>query len=53
MKNFRDLNVREYPVLLARDLRFLTEAEYSQCAGQIQEVTRMLSGFLKKLTADR
>ena len=43
----------EYQVLLAHDLRFLKEADYSQCTSQVQEVKRMLSAFLKKLTADR
>ena len=43
----------EYQILLAHDLRFLKEADYSPCTSQVQEVKRMLSAFLKKLTADR
>ena len=34
-------------------MRFLKEADYSQCTSQVQEVKRMLSAFLKKLNADR
>ena len=43
----------EYQVLLAHDLRFLKEADYSQCTSQVQEVKRMLSAFLNKLNAER
>ena len=43
----------EYQILLAHDLRFLKEADYSQGTSQVQEVKRMLSAFLKKLKADR
>ncbi len=42
----------EYQVLLARELQYLDETAYRALADDIQEVKRILSAFLKKLTAD-
>jgi four helix bundle protein len=38
-----------YQVLLARDLRYLQTDEYSQLSTDLDEVMRMLSGFLSKV----
>ncbi len=43
----------DYQILLAFDLAFLDETAYTRCTSQVQEVKRMLSGFIKKLKADR
>jgi four helix bundle protein len=43
----------EYHLLLARDLKLLNAADYTDLAQQTTEVKRMLTGFLQKLTADR
>lgn len=43
----------EYQVLLAYDLGFSAEEEYRRYASSVEEVKRMLSAFLKKLTVDR
>jgi len=42
----------EYHLLLAKDLHFLNSDEHHNFATDIQEVKRMLSGFLVKLRAD-
>jgi four helix bundle protein len=41
----------DYHLLLARDLKLLNAADYSELAEQTSEVKRMLTGFLQKLTA--
>jgi four helix bundle protein len=41
----------EYHLLLARDLNFLALRDHNKLAAQIDEVERMLTGLLKKLTA--
>ena len=41
----------EYEMLLARDLRYLTDEQYAGTAMQIQEVRRMLNGFIQTLRA--
>lgn len=43
----------EYLVLLAHDLGFLTQDEQLALQNDIEEVKRMLSAFIIKLTADR
>ena len=43
----------DYHLLLARDLKLLTAADYTELAGQASEVKRMLTGLIQKLTADR
>ena len=43
----------EYQLLLAHDLRFVSKEEYVGNASAVEEVKRMLSALLKKLTADR
>ena len=43
----------DYHLLLARDLRLLNGADYSELAGQATEVKRMLAGLIQKLKADR
>lgn len=42
----------EYHLLLAHDLNFMNEADYSILAPQVIEVKRMLSGMILKLKAD-
>jgi four helix bundle protein len=42
----------EYHLLLARDLKLLNVADYTELALQTTEVKRMLTGLLQKLTAD-
>jgi four helix bundle protein len=42
----------EYHLLLARDLNFLETTEYRELAGEVTEVKRMLTSFIKKLKAD-
>jgi four helix bundle protein len=42
----------EYHLLLAHDLGFLAEATFNRLTNNIQEVKRMLSAFIAKLSAD-
>ena len=42
----------EYHVLLARDLEFLKEADYSELNGKILEIKRMLSALIIKLKTE-
>lgn len=42
----------EYHLLLARDLSLLIEEEYSQLAGGVCEVKRMLASLIQKLSAE-
>jgi four helix bundle protein len=39
----------EYHLMLARDLDFLKDTQYSPLVAQVTEVKRMLTSFLKKL----
>ncbi len=39
----------EYQLLLARDLAYLTTAEYDQRAGDVVEVKRMLAALINKV----
>lgn len=43
----------EHHLLLARDLGLLKTAEYEELCSNTVEVKKMLSGLLRKLTADR
>jgi four helix bundle protein len=43
----------EYHLLLAHDLGYLPDATYQTLAEQTQEVKRMLTGFIKRLSATR
>lgn len=43
----------EYHLLLARDLKMLPEDHYQTLNGNVVEVKRMLTSFIKKLKADR
>jgi len=40
-------------LLLAHDLQLLQEAVYQHLSGEVTQTKRMLTGFLKKLKADR
>jgi four helix bundle protein len=42
----------EYLVLLARDLRLITDATYDAILADVQEVKRMLSALIARLRAD-
>lgn len=46
-------NELEYHLLLARDLGLLNSPDYEKLAREVIEVKRMLTGFIKKLKADR
>lgn len=43
----------EYHLLLARDLRYITDEQYQYLLEMLIEVRMMLSGLLRKLKADR
>ena len=43
----------EYQMLLAHDLAYLSDDEYESIRVDIEEVKRMLAGFLAQLRADR
>jgi four helix bundle protein len=43
----------EYHLLLGRDLGFLNDLDYERLSQEVAEVKRMLTGFIKKLNADR
>jgi four helix bundle protein len=43
----------EYLLLLSRDLKFIEPAVYDVLQGQVIEVRRMLSGFMKTLEAKK
>jgi four helix bundle protein len=43
-------NELEYDLLLARDLRFLPREVHEPLAGQLEDVRRMLSGLIQRLT---
>ena len=43
-------NELEYDLLLARDLRFLPVAVHTRLAGKVEEVRRMLSSLVQRLT---
>ncbi|RJR34827.1 MAG: four helix bundle protein [Deltaproteobacteria bacterium] len=43
----------QYHLLLAQDLGFLNETEYTQLNNQTTEVKQMLTSFIKKLKAAR
>lgn len=43
----------EYLLLLSRDLKLLRSKEYQDLHGNVVEVKRMLTAFVKKLKADR
>jgi len=42
----------EYHLLLARDLKFLSEKDYAQLGACVIEVKRMLTRLIQKLKAD-
>lgn len=42
----------DYHLLLARDLRYLSEADYGRLAGEVSEVQRMLTAFIQRLRAE-
>ena len=43
----------EYHLLLGHDLGFLNDPDYERLSMELAEVKRMLTGFIKKLNADR
>jgi four helix bundle protein len=43
----------DYHLLLARDLGFLTEAEYRDVAKSLTEVRKMITSLLQKIDMDR
>lgn len=49
---FGSANELEYLLLLARDLGFLDGGRHDSVAGDLEEIKRMLSGFMKKLKAE-
>ncbi len=42
----------EYHLLLARDLKYLSHADYGKLNGEVNEVKRMLTAFINKLKAN-
>ena len=42
----------EYPLLLCRDLGYLTGKDHNELDTQVNEVKRMLNSFIQKLTAN-
>jgi four helix bundle protein len=42
----------DYHLLLAHDLKFLDDAEYSKLANQVVEVKHMLASFVLRLSTD-
>jgi len=42
----------EYHILLAHDLGFLRATDHEELTGAVVEIKRMLTAFLKKLTAE-
>jgi four helix bundle protein len=42
----------EYQLMLAHDLEILSLEHYDQVAPQVEEIKRMLSGYIEKLIAD-
>src|SRR5713226_846858 len=43
----------DYHLLLAKDLKLLNTTDYAEVAQHTTEVKRMLTGLIRKLTADR
>lgn len=43
-------NELEYDLLLARDLGFLPTASHSRLTGHVEEVRRMLTGLVQRIT---
>lgn len=43
----------EYHVLLARDLKFLAEADYNKLHGEVVEVKRMLAALVRRIEQER
>ncbi len=43
----------EYQILLAHDLKLLTDENHDQLANNVTEVKRMLTALIQKLKADR
>jgi four helix bundle protein len=43
----------EYHLLLGRDLGYLNDPDFERLSMELAEVKRMLTGFIKKLNADR
>lgn len=41
----------DYHILLARDLNYITSSDYEALIKKVDEVGRMLNGFIKKLKA--
>ena len=46
-------NEVEYHLLLARDLKLIKPKDYEDLTQRAQEIQRMLSGFMQKLSAKR
>ena len=42
----------EYHLLLAKDLKYLNEDDYTKLNNEIEEIKRMLTSLIKKLRAD-
>jgi four helix bundle protein len=42
----------EYQILLAQDLNFLQASDYASLAASVDEIKRMLTGFIQKLKTD-
>jgi four helix bundle protein len=43
----------EYHVLLARDLKFLAEADYNKLHGEVVDVKRMLAALVRRIEQER
>jgi four helix bundle protein len=50
---FGSANELQCHLLIARDLRFISEVNHTALSREVSEVKRMLAAFLKKLRADR
>jgi four helix bundle protein len=43
----------DYELLLAKDLRYLAESDYSRIAEELSQTRKMLSSLLRKVNVDR
>ena len=50
---FGSVSELDYHLLLAQDLRLISEADYNQLYAKLIEVKKMLAGLIRKVKADR
>ena len=43
----------DYELLLAKDLGYLTQPNYSRIAGELSQIRKMLSSLLRKVNVER